>query len=944
MKASSIYINKVREVRSFWLAVVLAVIVACQLLPCWASAQPADTVRVYTEEHPLVYEDAWDLWPYVFLNEEGEPVGYNVDLLRLMFHKLNIPYVIRLKPTQTALNDLKSGHSDLMCGMDAHFHNDYAKYGKSVIQIFTHSVVCQKGESDVVKTVSDLAHHRVIVHTGSFSHHLMIQNGWEHNAIPYEDMKDAVQRAHIDPNSQIVWNTMSLKWLVQTLQMTNLELAPVQMPHGEYKFMSNDPQLLQRLDSVYAELNSAGQLQAIQNKWFYPEYKESGIPSWIWQLMAAMLVLFLLALAFFEVYRRQEKKMTHEIRRSNNRLALILKTSGVRPWVLDIDSKTVRHYVGGNIDKAEVVDLREFMSNLRQEDITHVVSALNKIATCQSEQLTLDVQTIDEQGNDLHNLTIVMAVLRTDKNGRPTEIIGTTSDVTDEYLRQLHAKDSMLRYQSIFNSAMIDMVTFDNQGYLVDMNEKASQAFPGGKQRALEEHFNLLDLVGDDIVSLEALQPMHMTHVYKFDSDRPVFNNELHSDRMYYELQLVPVRNADGQLTTVFGTGRDVTEVVHSYQQLQQNTRQLEQMNIKTSNYIRNIDYVLQNGGVRMVSYSPVNHTLTIFTSTGQQAHIVLTQTRALGLTEPNTESRRVARRLFNNMDNQHQTTLTGSVQTVLRIHGQMLSLYFSFVPTVDAEGNVVEYFGMCRDISEIKAAEQLLAEETAKAQEVETVKTAFLRNMSYEIRTPLNSVVGFAELFAMEHSEEDEPFFINEIKENAAHLLKLINDILFLSRLDAHMIEIKMQPIDFATFIEPRCQVAWYNHRPEGVDFVVDNPYQRLVLDLDEQNLGLVIDQIVANAAEHTTTGQVRIYYDYTGSELAIAFQDTGSGIPQERMGTLFQRFGSTNGKGTGLGLSICHELTAQMGGKIRIKSEEGQGTIVWVTIPCRCSEIVRK
>jgi signal transduction histidine kinase len=115
-------------------------------------------------------------------------------------------------------------------------------------------------------------------------------------------------------------------------------------------------------------------------------------------------------------------------------------------------------------------------------------------------------------------------------------------------------------------------------------------------------------------------------------------------------------------------------------------------------------------------------------------------------------------------------------------------------------------------------------------------------------------------------------------------------------------------------------------------------------VIDLDEQNLGLVIDQIVANAAEHTTSGQVRIYYDYTGTELALAFQDTGSGIPPERMKDIFQRFGSSSGKGTGLGLPICHELTAQMGGKIRIKSEVGQGTIVWVTIPCHCSEIVRK
>ena len=89
------------------------------------SAQ-SDSTRVFTPDHPLVYEDAWDLWPYAFLNEEGEPVGYNIDLLKIIFEELNIPYTVKLKPTQDALLDLKNGKADLMLGMDAHFHNEYA--------------------------------------------------------------------------------------------------------------------------------------------------------------------------------------------------------------------------------------------------------------------------------------------------------------------------------------------------------------------------------------------------------------------------------------------------------------------------------------------------------------------------------------------------------------------------------------------------------------------------------------------------------------------------------------------------------------------------------------------------------------------------------------------------------------------------------------------------
>ena len=82
------------------------------ILPLSVSAQEAnDSIHSFTEEHPLVYEDAWDLWPYAFLNENGEAVGYNIDLLKMLCKELDIPYIVKLKPTQEALNDLKSRHA-----------------------------------------------------------------------------------------------------------------------------------------------------------------------------------------------------------------------------------------------------------------------------------------------------------------------------------------------------------------------------------------------------------------------------------------------------------------------------------------------------------------------------------------------------------------------------------------------------------------------------------------------------------------------------------------------------------------------------------------------------------------------------------------------------------------------------------------------------------------
>ena len=102
-----------------WQRQLLLLIIICLFLPiCYTSAQPEET-KIYTKENPLVYEDAEDLWPYAYLNDEGQPEGFNIDLVEKLMKDLNIPYVVRLKPAQEAFDDLKTGKADLTLGLAA---------------------------------------------------------------------------------------------------------------------------------------------------------------------------------------------------------------------------------------------------------------------------------------------------------------------------------------------------------------------------------------------------------------------------------------------------------------------------------------------------------------------------------------------------------------------------------------------------------------------------------------------------------------------------------------------------------------------------------------------------------------------------------------------------------------------------------------------------------
>lgn len=911
---------------------ILTVLLSVWWIPVFSSL---GSIRdTYTEEHPLVYEDVWDLWPYSFLNDTGEPVGYNIDLLRLIFNELNIPYRVKLKPLQDARNDLKDGRANLTFGMDAHYFNEEAHFGQSVIQIFTHSVAHHKDRPEYVKSVNDLATQRVIVHDSSISYHLMTEHGWGKNIVHSNDLQEAVQYAHNHPESQIVGNTLTLKWLLQKFGYKELELTPVNIPHGEYKFLSTDRQLLEQMDSVFALLNSTGRLQPIQNKWFYPEHKDTGIPSWVWYVIAALLAVFVIFLVYYVSYRLYARKMTKGLKRVNERLSLILSTSKVQIWLFDIAARTATGIApdGKRSTIPLSPDFKKFY--VAPDDFEHLCNLLDEMAARHKQRETLEIHAVSKDNRDERIFSVDMSVMKRDASGRPTVIIGATNDITEARQRQQQQKDTLLRYQNIFNSAMVDTVSYDEHGCIDDMNEKAVKGIGGDMQHIIDSHITVQSVLGTPDLSLDDLDYTYLTQIYKSADDERPLNRILGRDELYYELQLVPIRDDDGRLLGIYGTGRDVTELAKSYSLLQKNIARLQEANDELQAHMRNIDYVMKNGGVRIVNYSPSTHTLTVYNETERVQHL-LTQTRLLTLVAE--ESRKTALRIMNNMDNLTRKPVKAVVKSAIRVKGgKPLCLTFSFVPTTDADGNVTDYFGMCRDISDIKATEEQLTRETKKAKEVETVKNAFLRNMCYEIRIPLNSVVGFAELIEQNHDADDEQFFIGEIKKNSRNLLNLVNNILFLSRLDAGMIEFNPMPVDFAAFFETRCQLAWQHCQQPGVDYIVETPYKNLILDIDQSNLGIVIDQIVTNAAQHTTSGHVRARFDYNSEDLTVTILDTGCGIADDQFGKIFERFVTSDSASSGLGLPICQEVVKLMGGRIHMKSEVGKGTIVWVIIPC--------
>ena len=231
------------------------------------------------------------------------------------------------------------------------------------------------------------------------------------------------------------------------------------------------------------------------------------------------------------------------------------------------------------------------------------------------------------------------------------------------------------------------------------------------------------------------------------------------------------------------------------------------------------------------------------------------------------------------------------------------------------------------------------MAVETKKAQETELLKQAFLTNMSYEIRTPLNNIIGYAGLFTGDHDQSDEPFFIEQIRHSTNELLLVVNDILYISRLEANMEEYKKESVDFAFAFEGYCQNGLSGIKP-GVQLSIVQPYNRLVVDIDASHVSMIIQRLCNLSCLMTTHGSITASYEYHRGELTIRIEDTGSGFTEEVAPHIFDHNFTRNASGeligSGLDLPIAQLLTKQMGGTIEIQSDYGKGTSVWVSIPC--------
>ena len=525
------------------------------------------------------------------------------------------------------------------------------------------------------------------------------------------------------------------------------------------------------------------------------------------------------------------------------------------------------------------------------------------------------------------------------EDGKPVNIIATINDETETKRKEREVEQVSERYRSIFENSIIGMSFYTPDGWLMDANRIMRKIcnFDSDTGDAFFSKVNLFDMTPFN----EVLDHVHPEDYWACSLSVIPERNM----RVYLEISVHPIYDEHDKLMYISVTANDVTEERNMYLNVLDNDARMKKMNEAIKNYEAELRYMLEASKMQTWRISLERETLEFYNGLN-------TVERTFNLQQ--------MQKIFVDQENDFVKALSNPSEALkkpLVYVGQMRPMVtqsstenqwvqINCIPEFDEQGKLLGAFGVWRNINDLMRKQDQLRKETKRARESGEMKTLFLANMTHEIRTPINAIVGFSEVLSSLPTAEDKKGVIQIIKNNCDMLLRLINDILTASSLESGHMDIRPVEVDFAkTFnelfksLQPRVQEL-------GVEFIKDNPYDTLTIKVDVERVSQVITNFLTNAVKYTHQGYIKLGYrmetrTVEGQQregLYAYCEDTGAGILPESQTKIFDRFFKVDDfvQGTGLGLSICKAFTDACHGDIGVISEgKDKGSVFWMWIP---------
>lgn len=615
------------------------------------------------------------------------------------------------------------------------------------------------------------------------------------------------------------------------------------------------------------------------------------------------------------------KEAEYRTEESKKNLEMAMEAANMSSWVYDVYKMEFGILHGNSVFKSGM-SLEQLLPMLHPQDCVPLRELFSRLINKEVLQGQLTVRVFNEQEGEFRHYESRMR-LSTEHFGK-LQIVGTLLDVTEKLRMAKKTQDLLVKRELAMKVNDIVHWDFNVQMQTFEAYNDPVNDYASDKLVSLEEYLNVIHPEDRSLVN-DALQSMLLGRNMNINLTCRIQTR--HDDTWQYcNITGVPFE---------FGEGGEVIR----YTGFRQNISKLHQLNeeLKERNYkmeltFKTVGMSYWDYDVKTRQYRSFNDPVNDF----NPEKAIIPEDYLKAAHPEDTE--RVRENMVGMSAGQYKE-FSLQYRSRTKWDQDWQTLIVTGLPSErDKKGDVIRYTGIAFNNTKWEKMAQELKEMKDKAELSDRLKSAFLANMSHEIRTPLNAIVGFSELLVDSDDPDEKKEYWHIIESNNDLLLRLINDILDLSKIESGIIDRKRERFNLTQLCNELYVMMRSKIPNADVELVQDNPCPECWIFLDSNRLKQVWMNFLTNAVKYTRSGYIRMGYSVEKDGIRFYVEDTGTGIPKELQDRVFGRFQKLNEfvQGTGLGLAISRAIVEAAGGEIGFTSEQGIGSTFWAWVPC--------
>ncbi|MDO5571574.1 MAG: PAS domain-containing sensor histidine kinase [Bacteroidales bacterium] len=604
-----------------------------------------------------------------------------------------------------------------------------------------------------------------------------------------------------------------------------------------------------------------------------------------------------------------------EVKRVHNNLKLALAAGGLTAWSYNIKDRIFTSLIKDN--ETEPYSLDDVIKRISSQDGFLLTNLLNEIASGKKDKGEIIYKSNDVLSKYGYRYFETMMIGVRNINNEIIGINGSKKDITEDVIYKKMLEEYKSKMSLVIKSSLVRPWDYDPVNDLLSITHETEDSI---KTRTTHLNDLLKNIHPDDAAIFESF-----SNILKHREARPYsidvrYKNSDMEDWHYSTIAVDPYEiDKNGYCIRYSGYRRDNDRIY--------------KLNREVRRYAEKIKNILDLSGIMSWDYNIKNDTVKIDISHHGIDSIEVAWSKYMKFVYKDDKDKSEA--IHKILKNGEKELFSERIRIVK--NEKIAYELINAICLKNEHGEIVGYTGLFRDITDLIEIQMSLEKETEKAQQADKLKSAFLANMSHEIRTPLNAIIGFSQLLQTASDDKEKQEYVNIINTNNDHLLRLINDILDLSKIESGMLNLKDERFDVSLFMDEFYVSMKQRINSEKVNFILDNPYKKCNVIMDKNRFNQLLTNFVTNAIKYTPSGFIKIGYSVDDNWIKIFVEDSGIGIKEDKQDKIFQRFEKLDdfAQGTGLGLSICKAIVDAKGGKIGFESKYNVGSTFWAALP---------